>query len=221
MKRPLLTTILIASAAVLLPVLIVSSFAGMGVRKAAERRAGSSVVIVHPHEESVEAAASAGRTTVFLAGTIDMGSGEDWQAQADSLFAALPDGDFLLFNPRQEHWDASKPGEMDYQVNWELDHLEKADWIIMNFLPGSRSPITLLELGLHATAPGHLPSRILPLRQRAHHLRQIRRADAGQSGGCGAPHRTERQPARESTFMKERTIPDGNGRNTDIQRPAG
>ena len=150
MKRPLLTTILIASAAVLLPVLIVSSFAGMGVRKAAERRAGSSVVTVHPHEESVEAAASAGRTTVFLAGTIDMGSGEDWQAQADSLFAALPDGDFLLFNPRQEHWDASKPGEMDYQVNWELDHLEKAGWIIMNFLPGSRSPITLLELGLHA-----------------------------------------------------------------------
>ena len=138
MKRPVLTTILIASAAVLLPVLIVSSFAGMGVRKAAERRAGSSVVTVHPHEESVEAAATAGRTTVFLAGTIDMGSGEDWQARADSLFAALPDGDFLLFNPRQEHWDAERPGEMDYQVNWELDHLEKADWIIMNFLQAAR-----------------------------------------------------------------------------------
>ena len=56
----------------------------------------------------------------------------------------------MLFNPRQEHWDAAKPGEMDYQVNWELEHLEQADWIIMNFLPGSQSPITLLELGLHA-----------------------------------------------------------------------
>ena len=150
MKSPVLTTILIASAAVLLPVLIVSGFAGMGIRKASERQAGSSVVTVHPHEENVEAAASAGRITVFLAGTIDMGSGEDWQVRADSLFADLPDGDFLLFNPRQEHWDAGRPGEMDYQVNWELDHLEKADWIIMNFLPGSRSPITLLELGLHA-----------------------------------------------------------------------
>ena len=150
MKRNIFTTTLIAAAAVLLPVLIVSSFAGLSGRSAARNAGGSSVVTVHPHEEAVETANISGRTTVFLAGTIDMGSGEDWQAQADSLFAALPDGDFLLFNPRQEHWDASKPGEMDYQVNWELDHLEKADWIIMNFLPGSRSPITLLELGLHA-----------------------------------------------------------------------
>ena len=28
--------------------------------------------------------------------------------------------------------------------------MEKADYIIMNFLPGSKSPITLLELGLFA-----------------------------------------------------------------------
>ena len=150
MNRQTLTTILIAAAAVLLPVLIVSSFTSIGGRSAARNAGGSSVVTVHPHEEAIETANISGRTTVFLAGTIDMGSGEDWQARADSLFAALPDGDFLLFNPRQEHWDAERPGEMDYQVNWELDHLEKADWIIMNFLPGSRSPITLLELGLHA-----------------------------------------------------------------------
>ncbi len=39
---------------------------------------------------------------------------------------------------------------MDYQVGWELGHLEKADFILMNFLPGSQSPITLLELGLFA-----------------------------------------------------------------------
>ncbi len=148
MKRQTLTTVLIAAAAVLLPVLIVSSFAGMGRRTASQ--SGSSVVTVHPHEERIENADRAGRTTVFLAGTIDMGNSVDWQARADSLFAALPSGSFMLFNPRQEHWDAAKPGEMDYQVNWELEHLEQADWIIMNFLPGSQSPITLLELGLHA-----------------------------------------------------------------------
>lgn len=148
MKRQTLTTVLIAAAAVLLPVLIVSSFAGMGRRTASQ--AGSSVVTVHPHEERIENADRTGRTTVFLAGTIDMGNSVDWQARADSLFAALPSGRFMLFNPRQEHWDAAKPGEMDYQVNWELEHLEQADWIIMNFLPGSQSPITLLELGLHA-----------------------------------------------------------------------
>ena len=150
MKRQTLTTVLIAAAAVLLPVLIVSSFAGMGRRAASQAQAGISVVTVHPHEEQIEFADKAGRTTVFLAGTIDMGNSIDWQARADSLFAALPSGRFMLFNPRQEHWDAAKPGEMDYQVNWELEHLEQADWIIMNFLPGSQSPITLLELGLHA-----------------------------------------------------------------------
>lgn len=40
-------------------------------------------------------------------------------------FAAM-DGRYILFNPRQEHWDASRPGEMDYQVRWELDHLEES-----------------------------------------------------------------------------------------------
>lgn len=60
------------------------------------------------------------------------------------------DGRYLLFNPRQEHWDASRPGEMDYQVRWELDHLEEADMIIMYILGSSKSPISLLEMGLHA-----------------------------------------------------------------------
>lgn len=53
-----------------------------------------------------------------------------------------------LDNP--EHWDASRPGEMDYQVRWELDHLDKADMIIMYILGTSKSPISLLEMGLHA-----------------------------------------------------------------------
>ncbi len=88
-------------------------------------------------------------TGIFLAGTIDMGTGEDWQAGLLDHFSSKP-GRYLLYNPRQEHWDASRPGEMDYQVNWELEHLEKSDVIIMNILPGSKSPITLLELGLFA-----------------------------------------------------------------------
>ena len=56
----------------------------------------------------------------------------------------------VLYNPRQEDWHPEREGEMDYQVNWELDHLQRADFILMNFLPGSQSPITLLELGLFA-----------------------------------------------------------------------
>jgi len=35
-------------------------------------------------------------------------------------------------------------------VNWELDALEKADYIIMFLEKNSKSPISLLELGLFA-----------------------------------------------------------------------
>lgn len=104
-------------------------------------------VTLHPHEEFTGDVK--GYTSVFLAGTIDMGKAERWQDEAERLFAEKP-GSFLLYNPRQAEWHPEIEGEMDYQVNWELEHLESADWILMNFLPGSQSPITLLELGLHA-----------------------------------------------------------------------
>ena len=35
--------------------------------------------------------------------------------------------------------------DFEHQVNWELEHLEKADLIIMNILASSKSPITLLD----------------------------------------------------------------------------
>ena len=38
---------------------------------------------------------------------------------------------------------------MVHQVNWELEHLEKADLIIMNILGSSKSPISLLEMGIY------------------------------------------------------------------------
>ena len=40
-------------------------------------------------------------------------------------------------------------GCMHYQIRWELEHLEKADLIVMNILGTSKSPITLLEMGIH------------------------------------------------------------------------
>lgn len=110
----------------------------------------SAVYMLRPHCEIPADFEAGGKYTgIFLAGTIDMGTGEDWQAGLLDCFSAKS-GRYLLYNPRQEHWDASRPGEMDYQVNWELEHLEKADIIIMNILSGSKSPITLLELGLFA-----------------------------------------------------------------------
>ena len=88
-------------------------------------------------------------TKIFLAGTIDMGNSVDWQAQLKEYFSGK-EGRYILYNPRRGSWNGGAGGEMEYQVNWELEHLEKADIIIMNILGSSKSPITLLEMGLHA-----------------------------------------------------------------------
>ena len=108
------------------------------------------VHMLRPHEElPAEVADGSGFTKIFMAGTIDMGNSRDWQMELYETFSSM-DGRYILFNPRQEHWDASRPGEMDYQVRWELDHLEQADMIVMYILGTSKSPISLLEMGLHA-----------------------------------------------------------------------
>ena len=106
---------------------------------------GLPTIVLHPHEE---ANISEGYRKVFLAGTIDGGDSADWQAEAEQFF--VRNGGWLVFNPRQKEWHPEREGEMDYQVNWELSHLEEADVILMYFADGSKSPITLLELGLHA-----------------------------------------------------------------------
>lgn len=108
------------------------------------------VYMLRPHEElPAEVGDGRGFTKIFMAGTIDMGNSRDWQKELYETFSSM-DGRYILFNPRQENWDASRPGEMDYQVRWELDHLEQADMIVMYILGTSKSPISLLEMGLHA-----------------------------------------------------------------------
>ena len=108
------------------------------------------VYMLRPHEElPAEAGDGRGFTKIFMAGTIDMGNSRDWQKELYEIFSSM-DGRYILFNPRQEHWDATRSGEMDYQVRWELDHLEQADMIVMYILGTSKSPISLLEMGLHA-----------------------------------------------------------------------
>lgn len=99
--------------------------------------------------ESVPVDDMSGFTKVFLAGTIDMGNSVDWQAETKAWFEQRQ-GRYILFNPRRGSWNGGANGEMEYQVNWELEHLEQADIILMNILGSSKSPITLLEMGLHA-----------------------------------------------------------------------
>ena len=94
------------------------------------------------------------KPSVFLAGTIDNGKAEDWQARVE---LSLQDLDIVILNPRRDEWDASWEQRVDYapfrqQVEWELDGLESVSVILMYFAPGSQSPISLLEFGLWAAS---------------------------------------------------------------------
>ena len=110
--------------------------------------AQSEVIVLRPDEARPDVDESA-YTKIFLAGTIDMGKSVDWQKETCNWFRTLPTGRYLLFNPRRDKGLSAEMADFEHQVNWELEHLEKSDLIIMNILASSKSPITLLEMGLH------------------------------------------------------------------------
>ncbi len=89
---------------------------------------------------------------VFLGGSIEMGKAIDWQK---SIIKELEDEAIIFMNPRRDDWDASwkqdiiNPRFVE-QVTWELKSLEQADFIVMFIDPLTLSPITLMEIGLHA-----------------------------------------------------------------------
>lgn len=90
--------------------------------------------------------------SVFLAGSIEMGKAENWQTKVTN---ALAEFDVRILNPRRDDWDSSWEQKKDNakfreQVEWELDALEYADFIVMYFDPATMSPISMLELGLFA-----------------------------------------------------------------------
>lgn len=97
---------------------------------------------------------------LFLAGSIEMGKAERWQ---DAVIQKIKDYkdpryvDLTIFNPRRHDWDNS--WEQTYenpffsqQVNWELNSLDHSNHILFYFSPGTVSPVTMLELGLHIRA---------------------------------------------------------------------
>ena len=93
-----------------------------------------------------------GLPSVFLAGSIEMGVAGDWQAEFERRLADL---DMVILNPRRDEWDASWVQSIDDphfrgQVEWELSGQEVATIIAMYFVPETKAPITLLELGLFA-----------------------------------------------------------------------
>lgn len=99
---------------------------------------------------------TASDVSVFLAGTIDMGNSIDWQQKFINMANTEETlGDVIVFNPRRASWDHSwkqtiENVQFSEQVNWELDAMENADVILLFLEANSKSPISMMELGLFA-----------------------------------------------------------------------
>lgn len=92
------------------------------------------------------------KLSVFLAGSIEMGVADNWQERVENKLSNV---DIIIFNPRRDNWNINweqSINNIDFveQVEWELDSLNKSDIIIMYLDPNTKSPISLLELGLYA-----------------------------------------------------------------------
>lgn len=92
------------------------------------------------------------RMTIFLGGSIEQGAAVNWQQKVVKFFKKYDD--VLLLNPRRDVWDASwkqtkSNKNFREQVEWELYGQDTATAIIYYFDPATKSPITLLELGLY------------------------------------------------------------------------
>lgn len=94
------------------------------------------------------ALASLAEQSVFLAGS----TASDWRGR---LASRLADTDLVLLDPVRPDWgagwgsDYAEPG-FAAQVDWELDAQARADAVVVHFEPGSRAPVSLMELGLWA-----------------------------------------------------------------------
>jgi len=92
--------------------------------------------------------------SIFLAGSIEGDTAINWQ---EDFTRSLSKEDVLILNPRRDAWNASWKQEMSNpqfkeQVDWELNGLDQADLIVMYFDKDTKSPISLLELGLYAAS---------------------------------------------------------------------
>jgi hypothetical protein len=94
--------------------------------------------------------------TIFLGGSIEMGTAAPWQERVVRSFKDY--NQVVLLNPRRDAWDSSWKQSRNNvvfrgQVEWELAGLEAANHIFIYFDPRTKAPISLLELGLFHKKP--------------------------------------------------------------------
>ena len=98
----------------------------------------------------ISKASFVGRPSLMLLGSIEMGNAVDWQTTTSDEFA---DDDIDIYNPRRESWDSSWEQSIDnpyfkFQVEWELTAHENVGVRLFYFDPNTKSPVSMLELGL-------------------------------------------------------------------------
>ncbi len=101
-------------------------------------------IITSPSEKKI----SNNKLKIFLGGTIDSGKSEDWQKKICKKYAN--DKQIIVFNPRRPEWPSdSDHNEVIRQIKWEHKRMDESDYIVMNILPDSKSPISLMEIGMY------------------------------------------------------------------------
>jgi hypothetical protein len=111
----------------------------------------SEMIILTPESTINKGANKLNTKSVFLAGTIDNGDSMNWQDKVINELINLDVKNLEIYNPRREHWNPNPTKEeMEKQIKWEQNHLDTSDIIAMVLLDDSKSPISLLELGLYA-----------------------------------------------------------------------
>ena len=89
---------------------------------------------------------------IFLGGSIEMNTASHWQSH---VITRLGDRKVTFLNPRRDDWDNSivqscEDDAFREQVNWELSGLMNSDLVVFYLDPDTKSPITLMEIGLIA-----------------------------------------------------------------------
>lgn len=85
---------------------------------------------------------------MFLAGSMDYKTTNSWR---DHVTSVLKDS-YVILDPTHKNHDNLNEEDMKSHIQWELDALAMADNILLNFLPESSSPISLVELGLYVSS---------------------------------------------------------------------
>lgn len=82
---------------------------------------------------------------IFLAGSMAKEPEVNWrQTVIDNL-----EENYHFLDPTNSNHNSLSDAEMHEHVMWEFEGMRIADYILINFISDSLSPISLVELGLH------------------------------------------------------------------------